>query len=431
MKQVYVKDLAGHAGERVRLCGWAYNRRSKGRINFLLVRDGTGIVQCVAGAAKVSPETFALTGSVPQESSVVVEGVVHADDRAPGGHELALEDLRVVQEAHEYPIALQSHGPDFLLSHRHLWLRSRKQAAVMRVRSRVVKAIRDFLDGEGFVLLDAPVFTPSACEGTTTLFEVPYFDLGTAYLTQSGQLYMEAGAMALGRVYCFGPVFRAEKSKTRRHLTEFWMVEPEIAWAGLDDVMGLSERFLLHIIGAVLEHNRDDLEVLERNPAPLEALAAPFPRITYDAAVDLLRSKGLEMEHGDDLGSPQETALGEHFGSPVMVHRWPAATKAFYMKRDPGDPGKVLGVDVIGPEGAGELIGGGQREDDLETLEGAIREHGLPEEAFSWYTDLRRYGSVPHAGFGLGLERTVAWICGREHIRECIPFPRMLYRIHP
>jgi asparaginyl-tRNA synthetase len=356
---------------------------------------------------------------------------VREDARAPGGFELGLKSLRVLQDVKDYPIAHQEHGPDFLLSQRHLWLRSRKQAAVMRIRARIVKSIRDFFDNQGFTLLDAPIFTPNACEGTSTLFEVNYFDDAKAYLTQSGQLYGEAGAMALGKVYVFGPVFRAEKSKTRRHLTEFWMVEPEVAFATLEDVMDLAEGLISTIVADVLRDRRNDLAELERDISKLERIKAPFPRITYDEAAELLGKLGTGFVHGSDLGAADETALGDHFGMPVMVHRWPHEVKAFYMKRDPANDKLALGVDVIGPEGSGELVGGSQREDDLEVLRGRIQHHGLPEEPFNWYLDLRRYGSVPHAGFGLGLERTVSWICGREHVRECIPFPRMLYRIYP
>lgn len=431
MPQVYIRNFPAHIGEQVELKGWLYSRRSKGKLHFLLLRDGTGIVQSVVARGDVSDELFEQAGRIGQESSVIVRGVVRADARAPGGVELGLQDLQVLQDVKDYPIAHQEHGPDFLLGQRHLWLRSRKQAAIMRIRSRIVKAIRDYFDQRDFTLLDAPIFTPNACEGTSTLFEVNYFDEAKAYLTQSGQLYGEAGALALGRVYVFGPVFRAEKSKTRRHLTEFWMVEPEVAYATLEDVMDLAEGLLCSIVSSVLEHHRQDLADLERDVSKLERIKAPFPRITYNEAAELLQKLGTGFVPGNDLGAPDETALGEHFGMPVMVHRWPQEVKAFYMKRDAADPRLALGVDVIGPEGSGELIGGSQREDDLEVLLGRIREHGLPEDAFAWYLDLRRYGSVPHAGFGLGLERTVAWICGREHVRECIPFPRMLHRIYP
>jgi asparaginyl-tRNA synthetase len=381
---------------------------------------------------KFPPETFERVAKLGQESSLVVTGPVRADARAPGGFELEVTAVEPIQDVESYPIALQEHGPDFLLQNRHLWLRSRKQHAVMRVRSRVEMAIREFFDRRGFTLVDAPVFTPSACEGTTTLFEVDYFEEGKAYLTQSGQLYMEAGAMALGKVYCFGPVFRAEKSKTRKHLTEFWMVEPEIAFATLEDVMDLAEGLITFIFRQVIDRCPQELATLERDLAKLEDVArGGFPRITYAEAAAILDGKGTGFERGGDFGAPDEAALGEHFGRPVMVHRWPHAIKAFYMKRDPANPDLALGVDVIAPEGFGEVVGGGQRAEDLDFLLEQIREHRLPQSAFEWYLDLRRYGTVPHAGFGLGLERTVNWICGREHVRECVPFPRMMYRIYP
>lgn len=432
MAHVYINEFGKHVGEEVTVKGWLYNRRSKGKIHFLQLRDGTGIAQAVMRRGNVEDDVFESANKAGQESSVIVTGEVKADDRAPGGFELGVTGFEIVSATEEYPIAKQEHGPDFLLSHRHLWLRSKKQAAIMRIRNRVSMAIRQFFDDRGFTLLDTPMFTPAACEGTTTLFEVDYFDGEKAYLTQSGQLYAEAGALALGKVYTFGPVFRAEKSKTRRHLTEFWMIEPEVAYADLDDVMELAEDFVCHIVQQVLEKNRSDLEDLERDIDKLEKIQKPFPRITFEEAHELLVKLGLDHKAGDDFGAPDETALGDAFdGKPVFVHRWPAEIKAFYMKRDPENPDYVLGVDMIGPEGSGELIGGSQREDDLDVLLGRIRHEGLPEEAFQWYIDLRRYGSVPHSGFGLGLERTLGWICGREHIRECIPFPRMLHRIYP
>ncbi len=429
--QSSIRDFKDHVGKDVEVRGWLYSRRSKGKLHFLLIRDGSGIVQGVMVKGEVPDATFDEAGHLGQESSLIVTGTVREDARAPGGFELGLKSLKVLQDVKDYPIAHQEHGPDFLLSQRHLWLRSRKQAAVMRIRARIVKSIRDYFDNRGFTLLDAPIFTPNACEGTSTLFEVNYFDDAKAYLTQSGQLYGEAGAMALGKVYVFGPVFRAEKSKTRRHLTEFWMVEPEVAFATLDEVMDLAEGLIATIVGDVLADKRGDLAELERDVSKLERIKAPFPRITYDEAAELLGKLGTGFVYGSDLGAADETALGDHFGMPVMVHRWPHEVKAFYMKRDPANEKLALGVDVIGPEGSGELVGGSQREDDLEVLQGRIKHHGLPEEPFNWYLDLRRYGTVPHAGFGLGLERTVSWICGREHVRECIPFPRMLYRIYP
>jgi len=430
MDVVRIADLGKHVGQVVEVRGWLYNRRSSGKVRFLQVRDGSGIVQAVMGTNDVPPEVFALGEDLPYESSLIISGQVRADRRAPGGFEITLRDARVVHRAEEYPIAKQEHGIDFLLRNRHLWLRSRKQHATLRVRHEVIRAIRRFFDDRGFICVDSPIFTPAACEGTTTLFEVNYFD-DKAYLTQSGQLYAEAAAMAFGKVYCFGPTFRAELSKTRRHLTEFWMVEPEVAFAGLDDIMDLAEAFIVAIVGHALEHCRDDLAVLERDTGPLEKIVPPFPRISYREAVEMLRAKGVEMEPGGDLGAPQETALSESYDRPLLVHRYPAAVKAFYMKRDPEDPGSALCVDVLAPEGVGEIIGGGQREDDLAALQQRIAEHGLPAEAFGWYLDLRRFGSVPHGGFGLGLERTVSWICGLHHVREAIPFPRMMYRIYP
>ncbi|MBI4604352.1 MAG: asparagine--tRNA ligase [Planctomycetes bacterium] len=431
MTRTPIRDLPQHAGETVTVSGWLYNRRSKGKIHFLQVRDGSGIVQAVMGQLDVSPEVFERSGALPYETSLSVTGAVRADARAPGGVELLVKDVAVHHEPpQEYPISKQEHGPDFLLSNRHLWLRSRKPHATLRVRDAAITAVRRFFDERGFVCLDAPIFTPSACEGTTNLFKVQYFD-EECYLTQSGQLYMEAGAMAFGKVYCFGPTFRAERSKTRRHLTEFWMLEPEVAYATLEDIMDLAEELIVAVVKHVLEHRRPELQVLERDLSKLERIERPFPRIRYAEAVALLREKGLPFEEGNDLGAPDETALSGHFDRPVLVHRYPAAVKAFYMKRDPADERYALCVDVLAPERVGEIIGGGQREDDLAALERRIAEHGLPREPFEWYLDLRRYGTVPHAGFGLGLERTVAWLCGTEHVRECIPFPRMLYRIYP
>jgi asparaginyl-tRNA synthetase len=429
-KKVYIKDLCHHVGDEVTIEGWLYNRRSSGKIHFLLIRDGTGIVQSVAGKWDLEPAVFELCDSIAQESAVRGRGTVREDRRAPGGYELQLNHVEVVGPAAEYPIALQSHGTDFLLSHRHLWLRSKKQIAIQQVRNEVVKAIRDFFYDRDFILIDAPIFTPAACEGTTTLFEVKYFDR-EAFLTQSGQLYMEAACMAFGRVYCFGPTFRAEQSKTRRHLTEFWMVEPEIAYADLDDVMELAEEFVCHIVERALDKCREPLKVLERDLAPLERVKPPFPKITYTEAAALLKEKGQDFREGGDFGAPEETVLSESFDRPVMIHRYPLQVKAFYMKADPENPRLALCVDVLAPEGVGEIIGGGQRADSLEWLETQIEKHKLPRDAFEWYLDLRRYGSVPHGGFGLGIERTVGWICGIRHIRETIPFPRTLYRISP
>jgi asparaginyl-tRNA synthetase len=428
---VRIEDLKEYVGQEVRVQGWLYNRRSKGKIHFLQLRDGSGVVQAIMGKQDVDEAIFERCATLPYESSVTLVGSVKADDRAPGGVELGTLSIEVHHAPdQDYPISKQDHGPDFLLSNRHLWLRSRKQHATMRVRDSVITAVRRFFEDEGFINLDAPIFTPTSCEGTSNLFEVKYFD-GEAYLSQSGQLYMEAGAMAFGKVYCFGPTFRAERSKTRRHLTEFWMVEPEIAYANLEDVMDLAERMITSIVGHVLRTRPSELQTLERDFGKLESIQAPFPRVTYDEAVGVLKDKGLEFEWGDDFGAPHETAISEAYDRPVMVHRYPAEMKAFYMKRDPDNPKLSLNVDVLAPEGVGEIIGGGQREDDLEVLEKSIERHELPREPVEWYLDLRRYGSVPHAGFGLGLERMVAWLCGTEHVRECIPFPRMLHRMYP
>ena len=418
-------------GEEVRIQGWLYNRRSSGKLEFLLVRDGSGTVQCVAVKAELPEAVFAKCAAVTQESSVRVTGIVREDKRAPSGVELSLRDLEVVGPSVDFPITPKEHGPSFLLDQRHLWIRSQRQTAILKVRHSLVQACRDWLNRDGFILADAPIFTPSACEGTTTLFETQYFG-EKAYLTQSGQLYNEATAMAFGKTYCFGPTFRAEKSKTRRHLIEFWMVEPEIAFATLEDVMALIERFVEGIVGRVLEERREELKVLERDPAPLEGVKAPFPRVSYDEAVRILKEKkGLPFEWGSDFGAADETALTEDYDRPFFVHGFPAAVKAFYMKRDPKDDRLSLSCDLLAPEGYGEIVGGGEREDSLDRLVGRIREHELPLEAFEWYLDLRRYGSVPHSGFGMGIERTLTWICGIEHLRETIPFPRMLNRLRP
>jgi len=427
---VYIEDIGRHDGETVTLKGWLYNKRSSGKLHFLLLRDGTGILQCVVFKQDVAEAQFALADHVPQESSLIVTGVVRKDERAPLGYELGVTDLQVVHQAAEYPITPKEHGVAFLLDHRHLWVRSARQHAVLRIRSAVVAACRDYFDSRGFVLFDSPILTPSACEGTTTLFETPYFD-DTAYLTQSGQLYVEAGAMAFGKVYCFGPTFRAEKSKTRRHLTEFWMVEPEVAFLDLAGDMDLAEDFVAHVVAHVLATRRRELDTLERDTAALARVQKPFPRITYAEAIALLQRKGFAVEWGADFGADEETAISSEFDRPVLVHRYPIEMKAFYMKADPADPRVALCVDMLAPEGYGEIIGGGQREDDLATLQGKIQQHGLPEAAFSWYLDLRRFGSVPHAGFGMGIERVVAWLCGIAHVRETIPFPRLLERLRP
>ncbi|HEX9614360.1 MAG TPA: asparagine--tRNA ligase, partial [Bacteroidota bacterium] len=401
------------------------------KIRFLLLRDGTGVVQCIMVKGQVPDEVFDRFEALTQESSFTIRGTVRKDDRAPGGVEVDVTGVDILQIAQEYPITPKEHGVEFLVDRRHLWLRSSRQHAIMRIRHRIIKAIRDFFDGRGFTLIDSPILTPAACEGTSTLFETDYFDLGKAYLTQSGQLYAEAGAMAFGKVYCFGPTFRAEKSKTRRHLTEFWMVEPEVAFCDLNEDMDLAEEFLEYIVQTVLKERAEELKTLERNTKFLENVKRPLPRITYDEAVGILKKKGSAFEWGNDFGAPDETTISEQFDRPVMVHRYPSKVKAFYMKRDPQNSDLALAVDVLAPEGYGELIGGSQREDDFDLLLQRLKEHNLPREAFEWYLDLRKYGSVPHSGFGLGLERTVGWICGLDHIRETSPFPRMIYRITP
>ncbi len=428
---VYIDEIAAHDGKTVTLRGWLHNRRSSGKIHFLTLRDGTGFIQCVMSKKAVGDEAFATADHLAQETSLIVTGAVRADSRAPGGYELDVSTIEVVSEAHDYPITPKEHGVDYLMDRRHLWLRSPRQQAILRIRHEVIDAVRDFFNSRGFILADTPIFTPAACEGTTTLFPVQYFDDETAYLTQSGQLYNEANAMALGKVYCFGPTFRAEKSKTRRHLTEFWMVEPEVAYATLDDVMDLAEGLVVSVVGRVLERRQKELKALERDTSKLEKVTAPFPRISYDEAAEILKRKGLPFEWGGDFGAPDETALSEEFDRPICVHRYPSAVKAFYMKPDPVRPDVALCVDVLAPEGYGEIIGGGQRIDDYDLLVARIKEHNLPQEAFEWYLDLRRYGSVPHGGFGMGIERVVTWICGIDHLREAIPYPRMLYRIYP
>jgi asparaginyl-tRNA synthetase len=432
MAWVYIEDLGGHIGEEVTLKGWLYNRRSSGKVHFLLIRDGTGICQCVASQAEIGAEAFAEADHLGQETSIEVRGPVREDKRAPGGRELTIKSFTVHGPSIDYPITPKEHGVAFLLDLRHLWVRSARQHAILRVRSEVEAACRDFFHERGFVLFDSPILTPTSCEGTTNLFEIDYFGERKAYLTQSGQLYAEAGALAFGKVYCFGPTFRAEKSKTRRHLTEFWMVEPEVAYFTLDQDMQLAEDFVSYILTRVLDRRRDDLIILERDLDKLaRAAAKPYPRITYDEALAQLRVKGFEVKWGDDLGGDEETALSSDFATPVMVHRYPAQCKAFYMKRDPARPELALCVDMLAPEGYGEIIGGGQREDDYEQLKQRIVQNELPLEPFNWYLDLRRYGSVPHAGFGMGIERMTAWCCGIHHIREAIPFPRMMERLEP
>jgi len=431
MQNIYIKDLSHHVGEEISLKGWLFNKRSSGKIKFIILRDGTGYLQCIYFKGNVSEEIFSLADRLGQESSVEVKGKVKAEPRAVGGYELDATDLKVISEAHDYPITPKEHGVEFLMDNRHLWLRSSRQVAIMKIRHRIVKAIRDFFDDRGFTLMDPPIITPAACEGTSTLFETEYFDLGKAYLTQSGQLYAEAGALALGKVYTFGPTFRAEKSKTRRHLTEFWMVEPEVAFADLNDDMDLAEEFLEYIVQTVLKDKQEELKVLERDTSKLEMVKRPLPRISYDEALEILKRNGIDFQWGNDLGATDETVISNQFDRPVMVHRYPSEVKAFYMKRDPENDKLALAVDVLAPEGYGEIIGGSQREDNLEVLQARIKDHNLPQQAFEWYLDLRRFGSVPHAGFGLGLERTVGWICGLEHVRETIPFARMIYRNTP
>jgi asparaginyl-tRNA synthetase len=432
MSWVYIEDLGGHLGEEVTLKGWLYNRRSSGKVHFLLIRDGTGVCQCVASINDLGAEAFAAADHLGQETSLEVTGLVREDKRAPGGRELTIIRLNVCAPSIDYPITPKEHGPAFLLDLRHLWVRSARQHAILRIRSEVEAAYRDFFHERGFVLFDSPILTPTSCEGTTNLFEIDYFGERKAFLTQSGQLYAEAGALAFGKVYCFGPTFRAEKSKTRRHLTEFWMVEPEVAYFTLDEDMQLAEDFVAYIVARVLDRRREDLKVLERDTAKLElATGKPYPRITYDEAIERLKAKGFAVNWGDDFGADEETALSSDCATPMLVHRYPAASKPFYMKHDPERPDLALCVDMLAPEGYGEIIGGGQREDDYDTLKQRIVEHGLPLEPFNWYLDLRRYGSVPHAGFGMGIERAVTWICGTHHVREAVPFPRMMERLEP
>ena len=426
----YIEGISDYEGKEATISGWLYNMRSSGKVKFMMVRDGTGTIQAVVAKNDVDENVFKLCGELTQESSIKVTGTVVEDKRAPSGYELQVNNVELVQLAEEYPISPKEHGTTFLMDHRHLWLRSKRQHAILRVRHEIIAACRDFFDEQGFVLLDAPIFTPAACEGTSTLFETEYFG-SKAYLTQSGQLYNEAGALAFGKVYCFGPTFRAEKSKTRRHLTEFWMIEPEVAYCDLDGDMDLAEEFIEYIVQRTIKAKKEELKVLERDTSKLENVKRPFPRISYDEAVEIIKKSGLEFEDGNDFGGTDETVISDAFDRPVMVHRYPAEVKAFYMKNDPEDPSKALCVDMLAPEGYGEIIGGGQREDDHEVLKEKILKHNLPLEAFDWYLDLRKYGSVPHAGFGLGIERTVSWICGLQHIRETIPLPRLMHRLKP
>ncbi|MCC7264481.1 MAG: asparagine--tRNA ligase [Candidatus Latescibacteria bacterium] len=430
METVKIAQIAACEGREVELRGWLYNKRSSGKLHFLQLRDGTGVIQCVVFRDDVPPEIFSRCDHLGQESSLKVQGLVRREARSPIGFELSVRGVEVVQDALGYPISPKEHGIAFLMEQRHLWLRSSRPHAVLKVRAEVLKACRDFMEQGGFTPVDAPIFTPAACEGTTNLFETDYFDQ-KAYLTQSGQLYMEAAAMAFGKAYCLGPTFRAEKSKTRRHLTEFWMIEPEMAFCELAEDMDVAEGLVFYIVRRILERCQAELAVLERDLTPLQKVAVPFPRISYDEAVGLLREKGSDIEWGQDLGGDDETLLSAGYDAPVLVHRYPAAVKAFYMKGDPQDSRLALCVDMLAPEGYGEIVGGGQREDQLEVLEQKIDAHGLPREAFAWYLDLRRYGSVPHAGFGMGIERVVAWLCGLHHVRETIPFPRTMQHLYP
>ena len=433
MTVITIEQAGKYDGQEVTIRGWLYNLRESGKLVFPIFRDGTGIIQGVC-ALKENPEAFAALKGLTQESSVVVTGKIRAEQRAPGGYELGVSKVEVVQKVPEstpFPIQLKEHGVDFLLDHRHLWMRTPRQAAILRIRAEAERAAREFMDSQGYTLTDAPMFTPAACEGTSTLFEVNYIDDEKAYLTQSGQLYIEATAMALGKVYTFGPTFRAEKSKTRRHLTEFWMLEPEAAYVELDEAMTLAEGLVSAIVQSVLENKPRELETLKRDTTKLQNVKPPFPRISYEDAIKVLQKHGNPAKFGDDIGGDEETIISNEFGRPVLVHRYPASIKAFYMQPDAERPDLALAFDMLAPEGYGEIIGGSQRIHDYDLLLKRLREHNLPEDAFRWYLDLRRYGSVPHSGFGMGLERTVAWICGAEHIREVIPFPRMLYRVYP
>lgn len=425
-----IEHIGRFADQQVRVRGWLSRIRSSGKIHFLQIRDGSGTIQGVLAKNDTTPEIFELAKSLTQECSVIVTGMVKPESRAPGGFEMHLTDVERVATSEGYPITPKDHGTDFLMDHRHLWLRSQRQHAILRIRAEIMRAIMDWLDDHDFLRVDCPILTPSACEGTTTLFETDYFE-SKAYLSQSGQLYNEATVMAFGKVYCFGPTFRAEKSKTRRHLMEFWMVEPEMAYVDFRENMEVQEQMVSFVVKRVLERRQTELKVLERDVSKLEKIVAPFPRVSYDDAVKLLKEKGVDFEWGGDFGGGDETIIAEAFDRPVFVYGFPTAIKAFYMKPDPDRPEVVLGADLLAPEGYGEIIGGGQRIDDFALLQSRIEEHGLPEEAYSWYLDLRRYGSVPHSGFGLGIERTVAWICGLEHVRETIPFPRLLSRLYP
>lgn len=430
MKWIYIEDIDKYVDEELELRGWVFNIRTGGKVIFILLRDGTGIIQTVISLNDVGEEKFNKAKELTQESSIIVRGKVREDKRAPGGYEITVSDIDIIFITKDYPITPKEHGTAFLMENRHLWIRSKRQNAILRIRSEIIQAVRDFFYENKFIMLDAPIFTPSACEGTTTLFEVDYFGK-PAYLSQSGQLYNEAGCMAFGRVYCFGPSFRAEKSKTRRHLTEFWQVEPEMAFAHIDDAMDVAERLVVYLIERVLERRRKELEVIERDITKLENIKLPFPRISYKDAVKKINELGEKIEYGDDFGAPQETAISESYSTPFFVHRYPANIKAFYMRKDPVDEELSLSFDMLAPEGYGEIVGGGEREFDINKLLESIKKHNLPVDAFQWYLDLRRFGSVPHAGFGLGIERTVCWICKLPHVRESTPFPRMLDTVYP
>jgi asparaginyl-tRNA synthetase len=432
-QHVYIAQIHQHEGQQIALRGWLHNRSSKGKLHFLQVRDGTGTIQCVIFKGDVDQETFEQADHLPQETSLEIVGTVRADKRSIIGFEVGVTAIRIISKPlADFPLGHKDHGVAFLQENRHLWLRSSRQVIILRIRHTLIKAIRDYFDDHGFTLFDAPILTPAACEGTSTLFETSYFDLGKAYLSQSGQLYGEAGALALGKIYVFGPTFRAEKSKTRRHLTEFWMVEPEVAFLDLEGDMDLMEDFMCFVVQRVLEKHEKELEsILERNIQALRRIQKPFPRITYSEGIERIQQAGLPIVWGEDIGGDEETVLANQFDRPVMIHRFPTEMKAFYFKKDPDDPRLALGCDMLAPEGYGEIIGGGQREDDLATLTESIRKAGLPSEALNWYCDLRKYGTVPHAGFGLGVERTLAWICGLHHVRETIPFARMIERLTP
>ncbi|NMB21314.1 MAG: asparagine--tRNA ligase [Firmicutes bacterium] len=430
MKSVYLKHIGEHVGEEIEIRGWLYNKRSSGKIQFLIIRDGTDLIQGVLVKAEVPEEVFAAAKTLTQESSLIVRGIVREEPRSVSGYELSVTDVEILQIAEEYPITPKEHGVEYLMDRRHLWLRSQKQHAIMLIRNEIIKASRQFFDDRDFVLIDAPILTPASVEGTSTLFETDYFE-DKAYLSQSGQLYMEAAAMAFGKVYCFGPTFRAEKSKTRRHLMEFWMIEPEVAFLDVDGNMDLQEEYVCYLVQQVLKNRRKELEIIGRDISKLEAIKAPFPRISYDEAVEILHANGVDFTWGDDFGAPDETLIASKFDQPVFVHRYPTDIKAFYFQPDPNRPEVVLGSDLLAPEGYGEIIGGGERIHDLDLIEQRLKEHNLPAEQYAWYVDLRRYGTVPHSGFGLGLERTVSWICGLPHLREAVPFARLLNRIYP